>query len=55
MLENGWTFEEAPGVVPDPQFGAQYLRQIYTLNYWLWFLHDPPPRGEEGAPGLFHP
>jgi putative glutathione S-transferase len=19
MLENGWTFEEAPGVVPDPQ------------------------------------
>ena len=30
MLENGWTFEEAPGVVPDPQFSAQYLRQIYT-------------------------
>jgi putative glutathione S-transferase len=30
MLENGWTFEEAPGVVQDPQFGAQYLRQIYT-------------------------
>ena len=30
MLENGWTFEEGPGVIPDPQFGARYLREIYT-------------------------
>jgi putative glutathione S-transferase len=30
MLENGWTFEEGPGVVPDPIHGARYLHQIYT-------------------------
>src|SRR5918997_463359 len=30
MLENGWTFEEGPGVVPDPVDGARYLHQVYT-------------------------
>ena len=30
MLEHGWTFEEGPGVVPDPIHGARYLHQIYT-------------------------
>jgi putative glutathione S-transferase len=30
MLENGWTFEEGPGVVPDPIDGARYLHQVYT-------------------------
>ena len=30
MLENGWTFEEGPGVVPDPIFGARYLYEIYA-------------------------
>jgi putative glutathione S-transferase len=30
MLENGWTFEDGPDVVPDPQIGARYLREIYT-------------------------
>ncbi len=28
MAENGWTFDPAPGVVPDPD-GAQYLYQVY--------------------------
>ncbi len=28
MAENGWTFEPAPGVVPDPG-GAQYLYEVY--------------------------
>ena len=30
MLENGWTFEEGPGVIPDPFHAAQYLYQVYT-------------------------
>ncbi len=30
MLENGWTFAPAPGVVPDPILGAEFLHQIYT-------------------------
>ena len=30
MLEQGWTFEAGPGVVPDPVMGAEYLHQIYT-------------------------
>jgi len=30
MLEHGWTFKPADGVVPDPINGAQYLHQIYT-------------------------
>jgi putative glutathione S-transferase len=29
MLEHGWTFEPAPGVVPDP-LGARYFYEIYT-------------------------
>ncbi|WP_373757083.1 glutathione S-transferase family protein [Streptococcus ferus] len=29
MLENGWTFEEGPGVIGDPVFNAQYLYDIY--------------------------
>jgi putative glutathione S-transferase len=30
MLEHGWTFEPAPGVIADPIHGADYLHQIYT-------------------------
>ena len=30
MGENGWTFAEAPGVVPDPIHGARFLHEIYT-------------------------
>lgn len=30
MLEDGWTFTEGPGVVPDPLHGARFLRDIYT-------------------------
>ena len=29
MLENGWTFPEGPGVVPDPFYGAHFLRDLY--------------------------
>jgi putative glutathione S-transferase len=29
MLDHGWTFEDGPGVVPDPNVDAQYLYQVY--------------------------
>lgn len=29
MAENGWTFREGDGVVPDPLFDADYLYEIY--------------------------
>jgi putative glutathione S-transferase len=30
MGADGWTFEEGPGVIPDPVFNARFLHQIYT-------------------------
>ncbi|MDZ7643434.1 MAG: glutathione S-transferase family protein [Woeseiaceae bacterium] len=30
MGENGWTFADGDGVVPDPLHGADYLHQVYT-------------------------
>jgi putative glutathione S-transferase len=30
MLENGWTFEPADGVVPDPIMNARFLHEVYT-------------------------
>ena len=30
MAENGWTFADGPGVVPDPVHNARFLHQIYT-------------------------
>jgi glutathionyl-hydroquinone reductase len=32
MAENGWTFEDGPGVVPDPVHHAHFLHQIYTAS-----------------------
>lgn len=29
MAENGWTFEDGPGVIPDDQNGARFLYQVY--------------------------
>ena len=31
MGDDGWTFHEEPGVIPDAVNGARYLREIYTL------------------------
>ena len=28
MAENGWTFENGPGVVPDPILNARFLHQV---------------------------
>jgi putative glutathione S-transferase len=30
MLENGWTFADGPGVIPDSVNHAQFLHQVYT-------------------------
>jgi putative glutathione S-transferase len=30
MLDQGWTFEEGLGVVPDPIHGARYLHEVYA-------------------------
>src|SRR5439155_22698796 len=30
MGEDGWSFEEGDGVIPDPILNARYLHQIYT-------------------------
>lgn len=30
MAENGWTFADGDGVIPDPIHGAQYMHQVYT-------------------------
>jgi putative glutathione S-transferase len=32
MGEQGWTFEDGPGVVPDPIAGANRLHEIYTRS-----------------------
>ncbi|MEZ5832515.1 MAG: glutathione S-transferase family protein [Dongiaceae bacterium] len=32
MLENGWTFESAPGVIPDSVNGARFLHQVYAKS-----------------------
>jgi putative glutathione S-transferase len=30
MKENGWTFADGPGVIPDPINNAQFMHQVYT-------------------------
>lgn len=30
MKEHGWTFDPAPGVIPDPNLAATYLHEVYT-------------------------
>jgi putative glutathione S-transferase len=46
MGENGWTFEPAPGVVPDPIHRAHYLYQIYLAD-------DPKASGRATTPVLW--
>ena len=29
MADQGWTFEDGPGVIPDPVLAARYLHQVY--------------------------
>ncbi|MDJ0948986.1 MAG: glutathione S-transferase family protein [Alphaproteobacteria bacterium] len=46
MAENGWTFADGPGVIPDPNLGADYLHQVYTAA-------DPTYTGRVTVPVLW--
>ena len=46
MGENGWTFEPASGVIPDPFRNAKYLYEIYLAD-------DPKASGRATTPVLW--
>ncbi|MBB5694978.1 glutathione S-transferase family protein [Muricoccus pecuniae] len=46
MGENGWTFEDGPGVIPDTVNGARFLHQVYTAA-------DPQVSGRATVPVLW--
>ncbi|WP_324698797.1 glutathione S-transferase family protein [Novosphingobium sp. RL4] len=46
MIEKGWTFADAPGVIPDPVNHADYLHQVYTAA-------DPAYSGRVTVPVLW--
>ena len=46
MGENGWTFEPAAGVIPDPIRNAKYLYEIYLAD-------DPKASGRATTPVLW--
>ena len=46
MLEKGWTFADAPGVVPDPIHHARFLHEVYTAA-------DPSYTGRSTVPILW--
>jgi len=46
MRENGWTFADGPGVVPDPIQHAQFIHQVYTAA-------DPNFSGRATVPVLW--
>jgi glutathionyl-hydroquinone reductase len=46
MLENGWTFEPGPGVVPDTVNGVRFMHQVYTST-------DPTYTGRATVPVLW--
>ncbi|HEY2052080.1 MAG TPA: glutathione S-transferase family protein [Caulobacteraceae bacterium] len=46
MLEHGWTFEDGPGVIPDPNLNARYLHQVYQAA-------DPSYTGRVTVPVLW--
>ena len=46
MRENGWTFADGPGVLPDPIHAAAFIHQIYTAS-------DPTYSGRVTVPVLW--
>ncbi|GMA08469.1 glutathione-dependent reductase [Tetragenococcus halophilus subsp. flandriensis] len=46
MYDQGWSFEDGDGVIPDPVINANYLREIYTFS-------DPNFTGKVSVPVLF--
>ena len=48
MLENGWTFEDGPGVVPDPNLGAKFLTTQMDCKH----AYPRPKEGGDITPAL---
>jgi putative glutathione S-transferase len=46
MLDEGWTFEPGPGVIPDSVNGAHHLHEVYTSA-------DPAYTGRVSVPALW--
>lgn len=46
MGDQGWTFQDGPGVVPDPINGAEFMHQVYTAA-------DPGYTGRVTVPALW--
>jgi putative glutathione S-transferase len=46
MGEQGWTFEDGPGVIPDPVGGVRYLHEVYVRS-------DPTYTGRVTVPVLW--
>ena len=46
MLDGGWSFDDAPGVIPDPIHDARFLHQVYTAA-------DPDFTGKVTVPVLW--
>ena len=46
MLENGWTFADGPGVIPDSAIGARFMRDVYLAA-------DPKYTGRVTVPVLW--
>jgi glutathionyl-hydroquinone reductase len=46
MGEQGWSFEDGPGVIPDPVGGARYLHEVYVRS-------DPAYTGRVTVPVLW--
>src|ERR1700689_2020042 len=46
MAEQGWTFQDGPGVIPDPVGGALYLHEVYVRS-------DPTYPGRVTVPVLW--
>ncbi|HEY8564477.1 MAG TPA: glutathione S-transferase family protein [Beijerinckiaceae bacterium] len=46
MLDQGWTFQDGPGVVPDPVHGASFLHEVYAAA-------DPHYTGRVTVPVLW--
>ena len=35
MGDDGWTFDPAPGTIPDPLFQSRFLREVYLATVSL--------------------
>ena len=52
--EHGWTFDAAPGVIPDTVNGARYLHEVYTKTKSPAGAHQWTPKGGAGGGTVPH-